>query len=91
MSGNARRRYDRLGPGFLSIWVLSLVWVCAERAGGAPDYRSDAVVAPRLLTVRQEYNETAAALDTIMRVYGRNRLERLADPERSLVEIPDEM
>ena len=42
----------------------------------------------RALSLRQQYNETSAAIDTIVRVFGSRRLERLADPSRTEIQLP---
>ncbi|MBT3342770.1 MAG: hypothetical protein HN712_02610 [Gemmatimonadetes bacterium] len=42
----------------------------------------------RLLAMRQEYNDVTAAIDTLMHVYGAERIARLTDPGRALLALP---
>ena len=74
----------------VSLWALTLVWAWAGSVGGSTDARRDgAQVDSPLLLARQEYNQTAAAIDTIVRIFGRQQLERLADADRTSVELPE--
>ncbi len=44
----------------------------------------------RLLALRQEYNEIAAAIDTLVSAYGADRIARLTDPSRPLLSLPED-
>ena len=72
------------------VWALLLVWVWSGSVGGSTDTLGDgAKLNSPLLLVRQEYNQTAAAIDTIVGLFGRQQLERLADADRISVELPE--
>ena len=70
--------------------ALLLVWAWSGSVGGSTDTPGDgAKQNSPLLLVRQEYNQTAAAIDTIVGLFGRQQLERLADADRISVELPE--
>ena len=41
------------------------------------------------LALRRQYNEVAATIDTLVRVYEGNQLADLADPDRAILELPE--
>lgn len=73
----------------LFVGALSL-WGSAGSVRGSTDTpRAAAERNSSALVVRQEYNQTAAAIDTLVRIFGQKQLARLADPDRAPVELPE--
>ena len=55
----------------------------AERHG-----RASAGATAATVELRQQYNQVAAAMDTLLRLYGRERVRNVADPSRVLEQLP---
>ena len=78
------------------VWTLSvtlsvtLFWAWPASAAASTGSSRDSVKrGSALLKMRQEYNETAAAIDSIVRVFGRQQLEHLGRADRAPVELPE--
>lgn len=71
-------------------WVagILLAWLASSEATDTPTGPYGVVDLPTL-QVRREYNQLAAAIDTIVRVYGHKQLSDLAGPERLSVDLPE--
>ncbi|MFH1570557.1 MAG: hypothetical protein ABIL09_21385 [Gemmatimonadota bacterium] len=65
---------------------VALLW----SLGGMPPARAEAAesVDRPTLEVRREYNQVAAAIDTIVRAYGRDRIEALTAPDPGRARLP---
>ena len=64
----------------------------ARASAGQIERRSQAAagasaIAPAV-ELRQQYNQVAAAIDTLLRIYGQERMRNVADPSRQLEELP---
>lgn len=73
-----------------ALWVAALCWSASE-----PGLASDGeggnpfgVIDVPTLQLRREYNDVAAAIDTIVRGYGREQVDALTAPERDLLRLP---
>ena len=71
--------------------ISCLLLAAASHADSAPrNAESEPRVNRRLLALRQEYNELAAAIDTLVYAYGVERISRLTDPQRPVLSLPQD-
>ncbi|MBT5057287.1 MAG: hypothetical protein HOM68_12165 [Gemmatimonadetes bacterium] len=72
--------------------MINCLMICApsHADAAARTANQEPRVNRRLLALRQEYNEVAAALDTLVYAYGVERISRLTDPQRSLLSLPQD-
>lgn len=73
----------------LLIGILPLISIVQAAAAQLADPAgADTEPDPRTMALRREYNDVTAAIDTLIHVYGADRIARLTDPDRPLLALP---